>query len=84
MRASAEGILAESRREADAIRHEVAPRVHEHLEATHQRLLRILTPEQRTHLLELHPPYWREGAAGGEHATHSHEDNPASHSMEQR
>ena len=42
-----EAILAESRIEADALRNKVLPEVRAHMEGTHQRLLEVLTPEQR-------------------------------------
>jgi len=42
-----EAILAESRIEADALRNKLLPEVRAHMEATHERLLEVLTPEQR-------------------------------------
>ena len=42
-----EAILAESRIEADALRNKVLPEVRTHMEQTHERLMNVLTPEQR-------------------------------------
>ena len=42
-----ETILAESRIEADALRNKVLPEVRAHMEGTHERLVEVLTPEQR-------------------------------------
>jgi hypothetical protein len=42
-----EQILAQSHAESEAIRAEVLPRVRGQMERTHQRLLDVLTPEQR-------------------------------------
>jgi Spy/CpxP family protein refolding chaperone len=40
-------ILAESRIEADELRRQVLPEVRAHMEQTHERLMAVLTPEQR-------------------------------------
>jgi Spy/CpxP family protein refolding chaperone len=42
-----QAILAESRRESDAIRHELRPRLERNLEETRARIGALLTPEQR-------------------------------------
>jgi len=41
------GIIEESHREAEALREELLPQVHAQLEQTRQRILEVLTPEQR-------------------------------------
>jgi Spy/CpxP family protein refolding chaperone len=48
-----EAILAESRIKADALRNKVLPEVRAHMEGTHERLLEVLTPEQREEFEEL-------------------------------
>lgn len=47
-------ILREGHEEGERIRAELAPRVHEHMQRVHERLLEILTPEQRRRFEELH------------------------------
>jgi len=52
-RARIQEVLDESRREADAIRRELRPRLESHLEATRARIAALLTPEQRVKFEEL-------------------------------
>jgi len=47
-------ILREGHDEAERIRAELSPRVREHMRSVHERLLEILTPEQRRRFEELH------------------------------
>lgn len=46
-------ILADSRREAEAMRREMAPRVRQAVERTEERIRELLTPEQRRRFEEL-------------------------------
>ncbi len=46
-------IVAESRSEANALHDEMLPRVREHMRRTHDRILEVLTPEQRERFEEL-------------------------------
>jgi len=46
-------VLAESRREAEAMRRELAPRMREVMERSERRIQEILTPEQRRRFAEL-------------------------------
>jgi Spy/CpxP family protein refolding chaperone len=48
-------ILEHGRLQAEALRHDVAPRVHAQMEETHRQIMEILTPGQRRHLEELMP-----------------------------
>jgi len=48
-------ILTQGRHQAEALRHEVAPRVHAQMEGTHRQILEVLTPAQRRRLEELMP-----------------------------
>lgn len=48
-----ERILAQTRSEAQALRREIVPEIRAILERTHERLDRVLTPEQRRELQEL-------------------------------
>ena len=68
-------IREQSHRKASSIRHEVAPRVHSHMEETHQKVLEILTPDQRERLHELRPPYWRQAVTEPDSPPHGHEDD---------
>ena len=46
-------VLDESRREAEALRHDLAPRMRDVMERSEQRIREILTPEQRQRFAEL-------------------------------
>jgi Spy/CpxP family protein refolding chaperone len=52
--ARVDAIVAEARLEGAALHEEMLPRVRAHMERTHQRLVEVLTPEQRAKLDDLH------------------------------
>jgi Spy/CpxP family protein refolding chaperone len=49
-----EAILADTRREALDIRHQMMPRITELMARTHERISRVLTPAQRTEFEKYH------------------------------
>ena len=52
-------IIADSHRQAQSLRHDLAPQVHAQMEEAHRQILEILTPDQRRHLEQLMPHHRR-------------------------
>lgn len=56
-----EEILERTRRDLWEMRHEIGPRIHRRMAATHSEIEAVLTPEQRKELRHLGPPLLRGG-----------------------
>jgi Spy/CpxP family protein refolding chaperone len=75
-------ILEESRRDAEALRGDLAPRLRELMERSHRRIDELLTPEQRRRFDELRRSHRRReerflGGRGGRR--HQHRPGPPPH-----
>jgi len=69
-RTQVEAILEESRAEAEALRRDVGPRLREQLQRTHDRIVEVLTPDQRERFEALrrrHRPRAERFMLGGGH-----------------